>query len=253
MADITFYHAPQSRSLIAHWMLEEVGAPYRFHLLDLKREQHKRSEYLAINPMGKVPAIAHGDVVITEAAAICCYLADAFPEARLSLAIGEPRRGVYLKWLFYGPSCLEPAIIDRMFERPDVRPGSLGYGDFDTVMNVVAAAVASGPYLMGEQFTAADVVIGSGLQWGMATEAVPPREAFKAYTGRLGQRPALQRVYRQGRRTRRRPERGTRSAPRHATAATAASAGDLRPRLTRRLRAAQLAEHAPGHLLNETA
>ena len=195
MGEISFYHAPQSRSLIAHWMLEEVGAPYRFHLLDLKNGEHKRADYLAVNPMGKVPAIAHDGVVITEAAAICCYLADAFPAAGLSVPVGKPRRGVYLKWLFYGPSCLEPAVIDRMFERPEVRQGALGYGSFDTVMEVVAAAVSAGRYLMGEQFTAADVVIGSGLRWGMATKAVPAREEFKSYTERLGERPALQRVY----------------------------------------------------------
>lgn len=195
MTEITFYHAPRSRSIIVHWMLEEAGAPYRFHLLDLERNEQRSPGYLAVNPMGKVPAIEHHGVLVTEAAAICCYLADAFPAANLSVPIGDPRRGVYLKWLFYGPSCLEPALVDRMFERPAVPPRALGYGSFETVMEVVAAAVAGGPYLIGEQFTAADVVIGSGLQWGMATGAVPPHDAFKAYTDRLRERPALQRVY----------------------------------------------------------
>jgi glutathione S-transferase len=193
--EIVFYHAPQSRSLIVHWMLEEVGQPYRMQLLDLKKGEHKQPNYLTINPMGKVPALTHGDVVVTEAAAICCYLADAFPDASLSIPIGDHRRGPYLKWLFFGPSCLETATIDRMFQRPTLPSGSAGYGDFETTLEVVAKAIAPGPHLMGEQFTAADVVIGSDLRWGMATNAVPQRAEFVTYTDRLAARPAMQRVY----------------------------------------------------------
>ena len=145
--------------------------------------------------MGKVPALRHGDAVITEAAAICTYLADEFPQARLNVPIGDPRRGLYLKWLFFGPSCIEPAMIDRAFPRKEEAPrGTLGYGDFDTVMDVLAKAVAPGPYLLGEQFTAADVVIGSTLRWGMMFKLMPERPEFTAYVGRLMQRPALQRA-----------------------------------------------------------
>jgi glutathione S-transferase len=194
-SEIVFYHAPQSRALIVHWMLEEVGAPYRMHLLALKKGEHKAPAYLAVNPMGKVPALAHGDVVITEAAAICAYLADAFPDARLAPAIGDHRRGTYFRWLFFGPGCLEPAVTDRLFDRPAGPPGSLGYGTFDAMLEVVAKALEPGPYLLGDQFTAADVVLGSGLQWGMMTKAIPERPEIVAYTGRLGERPALQRVY----------------------------------------------------------
>jgi glutathione S-transferase len=195
-SDIVFYHAPQSRSVIAHWMLEELGQPYRFHLLNLGKGEHKRPEYLAINPMGKVPAIVHRGAVITEAAAICCYLADAFPQAGLAPPPGDPRRGPYLRWLFYGPSCVEPAATDRLFDRPPPpRAGALGYGTFETVMDVLAGAVAPGPYLLGEQFTAADVEIGSQLTWGMMVKAIPQRAEFLAYTGRLAQRPALKRVF----------------------------------------------------------
>ncbi|TWT11822.1 glutathione S-transferase family protein [Reyranella sp. CPCC 100927] len=194
-ADIVFYHAPQSRSIIAQWMLEELGQPYHLHLLNLKKEEHKQPAYLAVNPMGKVPAIAHKGVIITEAAAICCHLADAYPQAGLNVSVGDPRRGPYLKWLFFGPSCLEPAIIDRMFKRPDVVPGALGYGTFDTTLDVVITAITEGPYLLGEQFTAADVVIGSGLVWGMAVKVVPERPEILAYAARLRERPALQRVY----------------------------------------------------------
>ena len=154
-----------------------------------------KPDYLAVNPMGKVPALRHGDAVITEAAAICTYLADEFPQARLNVPVGDPRRGVYLKWLFFGPSCIEPAITDRAFPRAEQpRRGMLGYGDFDTVMDVVAKAVAKGPYLMGEQFTAADVVIGSGLRWGMMFNLLPKRPEFVDYVQRLEKRPALQRA-----------------------------------------------------------
>jgi glutathione S-transferase len=194
-AEIVFYHAPQSRSVIVHWMLEEVGAPYRMHLLDLKKDEHKEPAYLAINPMGKVPALAHGYVVITEAAAICAYLADAFPDAGLAPPVGDRRRGTYFRWLLFGPGCLEPAVTDRMLDRPTGSPQMTGYGTFDAMLEVVAKAVEPGPYLLGDQFTAADVVLGSGLQWGMMTKAIPERPEIVAYTGRLCERPALQRVY----------------------------------------------------------
>jgi glutathione S-transferase len=195
MAKLTLYHAAPSRSSITCWMLEEVGEPYDIKLLSLSKGDNQKPDYLAINPMGKVPALKHGDVVVTENAAICTYLADEFPRAKLNVPIGDPRRGIYLKWLFFGPSCFEPAITDRSFPRKEEpRRAMLGYGDFDTVMDVLAKAVTKGPYLMGEQFTAADVIIGSGLRWGMMFKLLPERPEFTAYVGRLAQRPALQRA-----------------------------------------------------------
>jgi glutathione S-transferase len=195
MAKLTLYHAAPSRSSIVRWMLEEIGEPYDIQHLSLSKEDNRAPEYLAVNPMGKVPALRHGDVVITEAAAICTYLADEFPRAKLNIPIGDARRGPYLKWLFFGPSCIEPAMMDRAFPRKEeARRGAMGYGDFDTVMNVVAKAVAKGPYIMGDQFTAADVVIGSDLRFGMMFKMLPERSEFTAYTGRLAQRPALQRA-----------------------------------------------------------
>jgi glutathione S-transferase len=196
MAKITLYHAAPSRSSIVHWMLEEVGEPYDIHLVSFKKGENLRPEYLAVNPMGKVPALRHGDTVITEAAAICAYLADEFPRAALNVPAGSARRGVYLKWLFFGPSCLEPAIMDRAYPRKEPAPrAALGFGEFDTVMDVLArAARTADPYLMGRQFTAADVIIGSGLRWGMMFKLVPERPEFTAYVGRLGERPALKRV-----------------------------------------------------------
>jgi glutathione S-transferase len=193
MAKLTLYHAAPSRSAVTRWMLEELGEPYDIRLLSLNKGDNRGPDYLAVNPMGKVPALEHGGVVITEAAAICAYLADEFPRAKLNVPVGDPRRGIYLKWLFFGPSCMEPAITDRAFPRKEEpRRAMLGYGDFDTVMYVVAKAVSAGPYLMGEQFTAADVVIGSNLRWGMLFKLLPERPEFMAYVGRLAARPALQ-------------------------------------------------------------
>jgi glutathione S-transferase len=192
---ITFYHAPQSRSVIVRWMLEEIGEPYQLHPLSFKKGENRQAAYLAINPMGKVPAIDHDGVIVTEAAAICCHLADAFPKAGLGVPVGDRRRGPYLKWLFFGPSCLEPAIIDRMLKREPGPQAALGYGDFDAALGVVVAALARGPYLLGEQFTAADVVIGSGLQWGLMTKMVPERPEILHYAERLRARAASQRTF----------------------------------------------------------
>ena len=194
MAKLTLYHAAPSRSSIVRWMLEEVGEPYDLHVVNLAKGEQHQPEHIAVNPMGKVPALRHGDAVVTEAAAICTYLADEFPQARLNVPVGDPRRGSYLKWLFFGPSCIEPAMTDRAFPRQEQpRRGMLGYGDFDTVVEVVAKAVEPGPYLLGEQFTAADVIVGSTLRWGLMFGLLPTRPEFIAYVGRLEQRPALQR------------------------------------------------------------
>jgi glutathione S-transferase len=193
---ITLYHSAPSRSMVARWMLEEVGEPYELHVLNLQKGEQKRPEYLAVNPMGKVPALVHDDVVVTEVAAICCYLADAFPKAGLTVPIDDRKRGTYLRWLFFGPGCLEAAIMDRMLKREAGNPGSLGYGDFETTMNVVAKAVSANPYIVGDRFTAADVVVGSSILWGMdLVKVVPERREFRAYVQRLTQRPASQRAF----------------------------------------------------------
>jgi glutathione S-transferase len=195
MAELTLYHAAPSRSSTVRWMLEEVGEPYDIHLLKLADNDQLKPAYLAVNPQGKVPALKHKGVVITEVAAICAYLADAFPKARLSIPVDDPRRGVYLQWLFFGPSCIEPAITDRAFPRKETpRAATVGYRDLDQLVDIMAKAVAKGPYLMGEQFTAADVVIGSGVRWGTMFKLMPDRPEFGPYVARLAQRPALQRA-----------------------------------------------------------
>jgi glutathione S-transferase len=190
---MTLYHIAPSRSSIALWMLEEIGEPYDIHLL--KAGSNREPAYLAINPMGKVPALRHGDAVITEVAAVCCYLADAFPQAGLNIPIGHPLRGPYFKWLFFSPGALEPAMMDRGFPRAAEAPrAALGYGDFETTMDVVASAVSPGPFLMGEQFTAADVVIGSTLRWGTMFKLIPERKEFVDYIARFADRPAAKRA-----------------------------------------------------------
>jgi glutathione S-transferase len=199
MPKLTLYHAAPSRSSIVRWLLEEIAEPYDVHLLNLQKGENARPEFLALNPMGKVPVLTHGEIAITEAAAICTYLADAFPAAGLNVPIGDTRRGVYLKWLFFGPSCLEPAMLERAYPRREPPPrAALGFGDFEAVVKTLAgAAAAARPYLLGAQFTAADVVIGSGLSWGMRFKLLPERPEFAAYVGRLGERPAFQRAAQQ--------------------------------------------------------
>ena len=195
MPQLTLYHAAPSRSSTALWMLEEIGEPYDVKLLNLAKGDQQKPDYLAINPMGKVPALKHGDAVITESAAICMYLADAFPRAGLSVPVGDPRRGVYLKWLFFGPGVLEPAMTDRAFPRKEEpRPSMLGYGDFERVMNVLCKAVTPAPFLMGEQFSAADVVIGATVRWGIMFKLIPEVKELSDYVARFKDRPALKRA-----------------------------------------------------------
>jgi glutathione S-transferase len=192
-AKLTLYHAVPSRAATARWMLEELGEPYALKLLDLKAGDQRKPEYLALNPMGKVPTLVDGDTVVTEVAAICCYLADAYPNAGLAPAIGDKRRGPYLKWLFYGPSCVEPAMTDKAMKREPVPRSTAGWGDYDTVVEVLRAAVAKGPWLLGDQFTAADVVIGSSIRFGTTFGMLPEIPEFVAYRERILARPALQR------------------------------------------------------------
>lgn len=195
MAALTLYHATPSRSSIVLWMLEELGEPYDVDLLSLDKGESRAPDYLKINPMGKVPALKHRDTIITEVAAICTYLADEFPAAKLSVPIGSQQRGIYLKWLFFSPGCFEAAVMDRAAPRKEEpRRSMIGYGDFDTTMNVAAAAVAKGPWLLGEQFTAADVVLGSHIRWGTMFKMVPERPEFSAYAARIAARPAAQRA-----------------------------------------------------------
>lgn len=191
---VLLHHAPMSRGNIAFWMLEEMGIPYRLNLLSLDRQDQKKPAYLAVNPMGKVPVLEHRGVVVTEAAAICAYLADAFPETGLAPKLDDPRRGTYYRWMFFAPGCLEMAVFDRMNGRDAGQPRASGYGDYDTTIETVARAVAKSPHVLGEQFSAADVILGSHVIWGMMMKGLPERAEFTAYARRLQARPAWQRT-----------------------------------------------------------
>jgi glutathione S-transferase len=192
-APLHFYYNPHSRAAIVHWMLEELGVPYEMHVLRFDKAEHKTPEFLAINPMGKVPTIRHGDVVVTEGPAICTYLADAFPAAGLAPAIGNPRRGPYLRWMFFSGSCLEPALADKALKREPGKPSMMGYGSFEDTMNAAKTAIANGPYVLGDTFSAADVIFGSTLLYGMMFDIFPKEPEFVAYGESLKARPAYQR------------------------------------------------------------
>ena len=195
MAEITFYTNPMSRGRIVHWLLEELGVPYETRILDLEKGEHKKPEYLQINPMGKVPAIVHRGVVVTEAAAICTYLADAYPQAGLAPALDDPQRGTYLRWIFFGAGCIEPAIVDKLFNRPAVeRKGALGYGSYEDTLNALETALEPGPFILGNRFSAADVYVGAQIQWGLMVKALEPRPVLLKYMERVGARPALQKL-----------------------------------------------------------
>jgi glutathione S-transferase len=193
--ELTFYTHPMSRGRIARWMLEEIGQPYRTELLDYGTSM-KAPAYLSINPMGKVPAIRHGDTVVTEAAAICAYLADAFPDARLAPSPADRLRGPYYRWLFFGAGPLEAAVSNRMmgFVVPEEREKMIGYGRFDHVLKALEGAVSRGEYLVGDSFTAADVYVGSHIGFGMQFGTIEKRPAFERYWQRLGARPAALRA-----------------------------------------------------------
>lgn len=195
--EIVFYHNPRSRAQMAHWMLEEVGASYRTVLLDFEKGEHKTPDFLKINPMGKLPTIVHRGVVVTETAAIVAYLADAHPEAGLAPPPGSAERGAYYRWLFFGAGCFEPALADRMFQRPPVeRKGALGYGSYEDVLGALRTALAPGPYLLGEGFTAADLYVGAQLNWAMMFGApgLKGEPLFENYVARITERPAYRRA-----------------------------------------------------------
>jgi glutathione S-transferase len=189
--ELVFYTNPMSRGRIVRWMLEEVGQPYRTELVDYGTTM-KGPAYLAINPMGKVPALRHGDVVVTECAAICCYLADAFPDAELAPPPGERQRGPYYRWLFFAAGPLEAATTNQTLgvEVPTDKKGMVGYGSFAEVIATLEAALAERTYLVGDRFTAADLFVGSYIDWGMQFGTIDKRPAFERYVEGVTSRPA---------------------------------------------------------------
>jgi glutathione S-transferase len=191
---IILFHAPQSRSSGTLVLLEELGAPYELRVLNMKAGENREAAYLAVNPMGKVPAVLHGGVLVTEQIAIAIYLADLFPEAALAPPPEDPRRGPYLRWMAFYAGSFEPAAVDRALKRdPGPQPMS-PYGSFDAVMAVLAAQLKAGPFILGEQFSAADVLWGGALRWMTMFGIVPETPEIKAYIERTANRPAAQRV-----------------------------------------------------------
>ena len=193
MADeIIFYTNPMSRGQIVRWMLEEVGQPYRAIILDYDTTM-KAADYLAINPMGKVPAIQHRGKTVTEAAAICAYLADAFPA--VGLAPPTDQRADYYRWLFFAAGPVEAAVSNKALGLvvPPERERSIGYGNYDQTIDTLEQAVSAGPWICGGQFTAADVYVGAQVDWGLSFGTIASRPAFEAYAARLRERPAYKR------------------------------------------------------------
>lgn len=196
MADeLVLYTNPMSRGRVVRWMLEEIGQPYKVEVLDYASTM-KGPAYLAVNPMGKVPALRHGDAIVTETAAICAYLADAFPQARLAPAPGDRLRAPYYRWLFFCAGPYEAASSNKVlgFVVPPERERMIGYGNIGKVLSTLEAAVSSGDYLVGNSFTAADLYVGSQIGFGLMFGTLDPRPAFEHYWQRMSARPAFQRA-----------------------------------------------------------
>ena len=190
---LVFYTNPHSRGRIARWMLEEIGEPYDTRILEYGAEM-KSPEYLAINPMGKVPAITHDGAVVTECAAICAYLADAFPQAGLAPPL--PQRASYYRWLFFAAGPLEAALMNRGLgiEIPEDKQAMAGYGNLQLTLDTLEHAVASSEYIAGSTFTAADVYVGAHVGWGLQFGTMEKRDAFVAYAERVNDRDAFRRA-----------------------------------------------------------
>ncbi|MBA1157463.1 glutathione S-transferase family protein [Microvirga mediterraneensis] len=191
--ELIFFTNPMSRGRIARWMLEEAGCAYRTEVLDFGPDM-KSPGYLAINPMGKVPAILHEGKIVTEAAAICAYLADAFPEAGLAPPLSE--RAAYYRWMFFAAGPVEASLSNKAFgfEVPTERRGMVGYGSIENVVDALDYAVTQSEYIAGDRFTAADVYVGSQIGWGMMFGTLEKRPAFEAYWQRISSRPAAVRA-----------------------------------------------------------
>ncbi len=191
---IILFHAPQSRSTGALILLEELGAPYELRVLNMKAGENRQPAYLAVNPMGKVPAILHGDVLVTEQIAVAIYLADLFPAAGLAPGLDDPRRGPYLRWMAFYAGSFEPAAIDKALKREPGPQAMSPYGSFDAVLATVTAQLRAEPYMLGEDFCAADVLWGCALQWMTIFGIVPESPEVKAYVERTATRPAALRA-----------------------------------------------------------
>lgn len=195
MSPPVLYHASPSRSITALWMLEEIGQPFELKVLNLQAGEQRDPDFLALNPMGKVPCLVDGETVVTETAAVCLHLAERFPEAGLNVPVGDPARGTMLRWMFFVPTCLEAAIMDSAMPRKEPAPKTMiGYGSLERTLAAIEGAIRPGPYLLGERLCVADILLGSTLGWAMSQGLLEKRPAFEAYAGRLAARPAFART-----------------------------------------------------------
>ena len=187
---VTLFHAPNTRSAGARVLLEELGADFDLHVVNFKKKEQRDASYMAVNPMGKVPAIVHGDALITEQPAVYTFLADLYADKGLAPALDDPLRGPYLRWMAFYGSSFEPALIDKAVKRDPIDPSLCPYGDYDTMLNTLTAQLRKGPYLLGERFTAVDVLWGTALAWTTAFKLVPELPEIMAYVARVKARPA---------------------------------------------------------------
>ncbi len=191
---IILYHAPQSRSAATLTLLEELGAPYELHVLNMKAGEQRGSDYLAINPLGKVPAIRHRGKLVTEQVAIFLYLADLFPEGGLAPRLTDPLRGPYLRWMVYYAACYEPGLIDKAMKREPAPVTMSPYGDFDLMLGTIVERFANSPYLLGDTFSAADLLWGIALRWGTMFKLIPENPVIASYVARVIERKSFAKV-----------------------------------------------------------
>jgi glutathione S-transferase len=191
---VTLFHSPNTRSTGTLVLLEELGADYELHVLNMKAGEQRSAAYLAINPMGKVPALKHGEAMVTEQVAVFLYLADLYGEAGLAPAIGDPLRGPYLRWMTFYAASFEPALVDKAMKRDPAPPSTSTYGDYDTMLKTLTDQLSRGPYLLGERFSAADVLWGTALSWTTMFKLVPELPVITAYMARVNARPAVARA-----------------------------------------------------------
>jgi len=191
---LTLFHNPHSRSAGVRVLLEDLGVPYAVKLIDLKAGEQRQPDFLAVNPMGKLPTLRHGEVTVTEQVAIYIYLADLHSHAGLAPALDDPLRGPYLRWIAFYGSCFEPAVVDRAMERPAMDPSTAPYGDFDTMLKTLTDQLGAGDYILGDRFCAADVLWGVALRWTTGFKLVPELPEFRAYIDRVCARPAFVRA-----------------------------------------------------------
>lgn len=190
------YHMPQTRGGTTLWMNEELGGACEIRLINLRKGEGRTPQFLRINPMGKLPALTHQGEIVTEAAAICAYLADLHPEKGLAPTTTDPKRGVYYRWMFFAPSCIEPMMLDRLGKVTRENATAAGHGDYERVMASIDQALSAGPWLLGARFSAADVVMGATLNFATMFGAIPKEGRIREYVERVAARPAFQSMMR---------------------------------------------------------